>query len=486
MTTRLTNLRVDEGSLCEKGANQRAAVMLFKRAPVVKTATKTEAGQDYPAEAYAYVPDSETPSTWKLRLWEDPEKKETAAQVGRAVAALSPGGYRGNRVEIPAEDLPKVKAKVKAAWKRTHPDASDADVPDVLKKEGGVLGGLQRMVQAIGKRLGWTEADVENVTLEVAKDLAEDDGATTFGEELAEEQREAKYREVESELWDLVWLLRDAIGNTLRDETADRQALIQQSLDEFKGTILAALPAWLAGNTTVAKVGRKISADRLQRMKDAHQMLGEIIAEAEQDTTEPAATKTQKNDNRGVDKLPETKIDKAALPEDVRKYLEELEKKAQDLEAKGNQVPEEVTKQLDDLKKRADQAEEALRKERDERLTKEFVAKAAGFKNLPVKPEEFGPVMKSLAEKDPENYAKVEAALKAADEAAGKAGLLGEIGSSAAPAGGTAMAKLEGAAQELRKSDPNLSKEQAVAKALEQHPELYEDYIREFSERKVS
>jgi len=95
---------------------------------------KTENGMQFPAEAYAYVPDPESPSTWKLRLWEDPEKKETARQVGVAIAALGPVGFRGNRVEIPKEDLPKVIAKIKAAWKKVHPDASDDDLPPVLRE----------------------------------------------------------------------------------------------------------------------------------------------------------------------------------------------------------------------------------------------------------------------------------------------------------------------------------------------------------------
>ncbi|MBC7350842.1 MAG: hypothetical protein H5U08_00640 [Thermogutta sp.] len=99
---------------------------------------KTENGMEFPAEAYAYVPDPEKPSTWKLRLWEDPEKKETPRQVGMAVAALSPGGFRGNRVEIPREDLPKVKARVRAAWKKVHPDASDDDLPPVLREGASV------------------------------------------------------------------------------------------------------------------------------------------------------------------------------------------------------------------------------------------------------------------------------------------------------------------------------------------------------------
>ncbi|MEC9058100.1 MAG: hypothetical protein VX410_01025, partial [Actinomycetota bacterium] len=35
-----------------------------------KQETKREDGEDFPAEAFAYVPDPEKPSTWKLRLWD--------------------------------------------------------------------------------------------------------------------------------------------------------------------------------------------------------------------------------------------------------------------------------------------------------------------------------------------------------------------------------------------------------------------------------
>ena len=46
--------------------------------PVEKQGRKTEDGLEYPAEAYAYAPDLEHPSTWKLRLWQTPELRETA------------------------------------------------------------------------------------------------------------------------------------------------------------------------------------------------------------------------------------------------------------------------------------------------------------------------------------------------------------------------------------------------------------------------
>lgn len=99
--------------------------------------TKREAGQDFPAAAFAYVPDPTKPSTWKLRLWDDLQTKESPAQVGRAIAALG-AGFRGNRVSIPSEDLPGVKRKVLAAWKRVNKDKKPSEAPSVLKFDENV------------------------------------------------------------------------------------------------------------------------------------------------------------------------------------------------------------------------------------------------------------------------------------------------------------------------------------------------------------
>jgi len=88
---------------------------------------KTEDGVQYPSSAFAYAPDPEKPSDWKLRLWEDADKKMTRAQLGRAAAALSPGGFRGQKVEIPAADMSGVKRKIRAAYKSL--DVADEDIP---------------------------------------------------------------------------------------------------------------------------------------------------------------------------------------------------------------------------------------------------------------------------------------------------------------------------------------------------------------------
>lgn len=86
---------------------------------------KTEDGVKFPAAAYAYVPDPEKPNTWKLPIWENPEKKVTRKQLGAASAALSPGGFRGNRVQIPEADLPAVKRKIRAEYRKLGVERED-------------------------------------------------------------------------------------------------------------------------------------------------------------------------------------------------------------------------------------------------------------------------------------------------------------------------------------------------------------------------
>ncbi len=90
-------------------------------------AIKTEDGVEFPAGAYAYAPDIEKTSGWKLRMWEDLDKKVTRAQLGRAAAALSPGGFRGQKVAIPEADLAAVKRKIRAEYRKL--DVDEADIP---------------------------------------------------------------------------------------------------------------------------------------------------------------------------------------------------------------------------------------------------------------------------------------------------------------------------------------------------------------------
>ena len=63
-------------------------------------------GEEHPASDFAYVPDPEKPSTWKLPIF-------NMHHVGGALAAMT-SDYRGNPVEIPEGDRHAVMKKILA------------------------------------------------------------------------------------------------------------------------------------------------------------------------------------------------------------------------------------------------------------------------------------------------------------------------------------------------------------------------------------
>lgn len=93
---------------------------------------KTEDGVKFPKEAFAYTPNAEVPATWKLLLWESIDKKVTKAQLGRVSAALSPGGFRGQRVEIPTAESSSVKRTIRTEYRKLGVD--EDDIPRWVKE----------------------------------------------------------------------------------------------------------------------------------------------------------------------------------------------------------------------------------------------------------------------------------------------------------------------------------------------------------------
>lgn len=205
-----------------------------------------------------------------------------------------------------------------------------------------------------------------------------------------------------------------------------------------------------------------------------------------------------------------------SLPDDVKTYIQELEAKAalvddlqqkvQELQAALNEqgrqgtdtgsqgvgkkldsqdifksLPEEVKKYVQDIEKRAKEAEGIAKRERDARITKEFISKAAEFKALPIRPEEFGPVLKSVSEAvSPEIYQKVESVLEAANELVEKSKVFDEFGKgTGAGAGSSAWNKIESLASNLVQKNASMTKEQAIAQVLKQNPDLYTEYQKE-------
>ena len=98
---------------------------------------KEKTKEGLPKEAFAIVEDPDDPQTWKLphhtkailraksRL--DIERTVDWDRMPSAVAALSRGGYRGERVQASAEDI--IRA---ARHLANHYEAAKKPVPDTL------------------------------------------------------------------------------------------------------------------------------------------------------------------------------------------------------------------------------------------------------------------------------------------------------------------------------------------------------------------
>lgn len=188
-------------------------------------------------------------------------------------------------------------------------------------------------------------------------------------------------------------------------------------------------------------------------------------------------TKTKKEDTTGTKEgengengqkggatvMQKEDISKLDLPEEVKKTLAILWKQNED-----------ISKQNELLNQQIQKAQEQKELEKYEQVAK-------GFKNVSVNPKEFAPILKTIAEKSGEDAVnKVMEVLKGADTALKKSGLFTEIGKTSGGAVST-WDKIEQAAKTVVTKE-NISKEEAITRAIEQNPELYSEYLRERGE----
>ena len=161
---------------------------------------KKEGDVELPASAYAYTPDKQQVSTWKLRV-------DDKIHVAAAVAALGKG-FRGNKVEIPEADLPAVKKKVASAYRKFFPDN---EVPTILKAlnikindqeitDEGLFGRIAGSIAEYFRYLEWEKDWVKEAEEEAEEALAEN-GLIT--KSLNEELRQGTFVVLEPNCTDL-------------------------------------------------------------------------------------------------------------------------------------------------------------------------------------------------------------------------------------------------------------------------------------------
>lgn len=281
--------------------------------------------------------------------------------------------------------------------------------------------------------------------------------------------------DVYEDLYDDLGALWSAISSALYSDVSDKAAAIKTAVQAYCDDLMADLDEWLttggdddasvAKRAAVKKVGRKISAERLQRLQAMHKTLGSFIDEH---ATPAAPADTSKGDTTMTD------VEKKAADE-----AEAAIQKRIDDALRAAATKETVEKA--DLLKRVETAEAAVAIEKAERLKATHIAKAASFKGLPVKADDDYKVFQEIDEKlSPEVAKRVTELLQAADAAIVSGDLFKAVGSAREGSGGSAYAEVETLADGLvAKSTSGLTKAQAIDRVIRDNPELYKRHLAE-------
>jgi len=211
--------------------------------------------------------------------------------------------------------------------------------------------------------------------------------------------------------------------------------------------------------------------------------------EEEEDMEEEEMTKKKKMKKDAEVEVPSEVYDYIeALESANAELVEQITKMAEEADAEAQAKDEEIFKSADPrlvelvkgLEERASAAEAIAKAERDHRLEQEFVSKASTLSNLSVKAEEFGVVLKGIADQlTNEQFDAIWQVLTSANANLAKSGLFVEFGKSNTADGDGPMSIIEKAAAALRQSNPSMTREQSIAKAVEADANLYNQYIRE-------
>lgn len=199
------------------------------------------------------------------------------------------------------------------------------------------------------------------------------------------------------------------------------------------------------------------------------------------------------------------KIDKSVFtPEELDTYKALIAKAMVDVEAAEEEMAEERPEFPPKKKKVEEFAEEEVetekcntRKSADPQLTaamerletleksialQEMTEIAKKYTVLGENEEELAKTLYEMKKSNEENYKAYIAILDKSLGLVEKSGIFAEIGKSTGAYGAAAGAvgKVEAIASDIMKSDTSMTREQAIAKAWEDHPELIAEYDREY------
>lgn len=252
-------------------------------------------------------------------------------------------------------------------------------------------------------------------------------------------------REVIWMLWDAISILEDSVYSIMWDDNIkDKKSKIDETTSQFQ--------------TKINKYKEVVGMDELEILQKSFDEL-----KVQHDTLiKDHAEMLTKNENL------QAELTKAC---DDKKKVEPVQK---------DNMPEDVRKKFDDLEKHGKDQADLIAKLLDEKDTVVYMEKAKEFNNIPIKEEDFSVLLKQIGGVMPEDGMKNLLSLfSTIDTFIAKSNLFKEIGSNAAGVEGGAYEQMVVQADEIRKSNPDMSKEKAFVQVMESDPELYSTYLKE-------
>uniref|UniRef100_A0A6M3MEB9 Uncharacterized protein n=2 Tax=viral metagenome TaxID=1070528 RepID=A0A6M3MEB9_9ZZZZ len=348
-----------------------ACLLLVKEQAVVKT----EDGAKYPIEAFVYAPDSEKPSDWKLRIWEDLTKKVTKKQLTAAAQYLTPGGYKGQRVDIPKEGLAMVKRKLRTAFRKL--EVADEDIPKWVQEAETrtVLSDYVSLSEATvtGKGIatvvvikpGLNSSGERYYPPEVlARDFSLFEGVKMYADHpTSEEEKERPERSIKDWVATLKNVHVDKTGQIIGEAVvvepwmqAKLAALRDKNMLQEMGISINAVGTASKGEIEGAKTN---VIERIVRVRSVDFVTepgaGGEVRMYEAEDADLISLETLKERRPDLVKAIEVEV-KAGIIKEVKKTME-LEEKVKELET----GIETLTKERDELKAKISEAEKATR-----------------------------------------------------------------------------------------------------------------------------
>lgn len=317
-----------------------------------------------------------------------------------------------------------------------------------------------RFVGMVKKSLGMDEADIEAVVKEHFSPV--------------NKQR------IDNEIWDYTSALRDSFSSIMKDgelDSASRSEMLQKSMDEFTTAMQEVIPLWSTGQEALQK---SLDAETIELYKQMEiEALEDRLAVLKAEDDDPEEYDLDDYEEEPEDDEPEEpeqreeekdmKINKSLLTPEEQAQLEALIQKSavEDTEdvAKEHPVNEKLENEVAELKK-------AL-------ALKDMEVVAKGYEILGKDTTELAKSLYAMKQAGPEVYAEFVGALDIAKAERENSGMFAEVGKSRTESGSGAVNKIEAKADEIQKSEPNLSRVQAIAKAWAQNPELVKEYDEE-------